>query len=138
GVTDLVKGKVAEILGFSLQKQGNLVIYGPGKKAMIHLAQNLGDSHDSPNPTESALKSLLGWVEAAGPAFQNGVTDIPIILRLAAEQGFRELASPVEFRQHWEDSWGRCLVLREREYRRRQGYPLLRTAPPSPPPVSCE
>lgn len=121
GVTNLAKGKVAEILGFTLQKQDNTVVYGLGKKAMLHLAQNLGDSHNSHNPTESARKSLLGWVEAAGPAFQNGVSDIPKILRLAAEQGFRELISPEELRQHWEEAWERWLVLREREYRRWQG-----------------
>lgn len=137
-VSDLAKGMVAEFLGFTLQKQGDQVVYDLGKKAMLHLAQNLGNSHDSQDPTGSARKSLLGWVESAGPAFQNGVSDIPKVLRLAANQGFRELASPLEIKQHWEDAWGRWLVLREREYRRRQGTHLLLTAPPSLPPVSPE
>jgi retron-type reverse transcriptase len=137
-VTDLAKGKVAQLLGFSLHKEGNMVVYGLGKKALEHLAQNLAECHDDDNPTEAARKSLLGWVDSLGPAFQNGVTEIPAILRLAAEYGFRELASPEELRRHWELAWGRWRDIRDREYRRRQGLPLLREAPPSLPTVSCK
>jgi hypothetical protein len=121
GVQNLGKGKEVELLGFTLRREGTQVVFGLGKKALDHLAQNLGQAHAAAHPQESARASLLGWVESAGPAYANGVTEVPAILRLAAECGFRELASPKELRRHWETAWGRWRDTRERAYRRRQG-----------------
>jgi hypothetical protein len=46
------------------------VVFGLGKKALDHLAQNLGQAHAAAHPQESARASLLGWVESAGPVPQ--------------------------------------------------------------------
>lgn len=121
GVHDLSKGKEAQLLGFTLRRSGNQVVFNLGKKAMNHLAQNLGKAHETVHPQETARQSLLGWVESVGPAFENGVTEIPMILRQAAEHGFRELASPDELQQLWKESWVRWEETRKRAYRQLQG-----------------
>jgi hypothetical protein len=120
GVQNLGKGKEVSLLGFTLRREGKRVVYSLGKKALDQLAQNLSLTHAAAHPTESTKLTLLGWVESAGAAFENGAIVIPKILRLAADLGFRELASPEELRRHWEIAWGRWQKIRERSYRRLQ------------------
>ena len=116
GVQNLARGKEVQLLGFSLRRKDNGVLYGLGKKALDHLTQNLGSAHDMPHPTSSARESLLGWVDAMGPAFENGVDDLSVVLNIAANNGFRELASSRELRRRWKRSWDRWQETRDRAY----------------------
>src|SRR2546429_536096 len=59
GVCNLAKGQKAQILGFSLMRRGDEVVFGLGNKALDHLTQSLGDAHATSHPPESARASLL-------------------------------------------------------------------------------
>ena len=55
---------------------------------------------------------LLGWVEAMGPAFENG--DAAEVLDIATDCGFRELPSPEFMTARWKGSWERWQACRKR------------------------
>lgn len=113
GVRDLANGTEVQLLGFSLRRHRNKVVYGLGKEALNHLAQDLSLAHATPHPPVTARLSLLGWVESVGPAFESGDAVLHTVLRLAAEHGFRELVSFEELRRHWEDAWIRWQEVRK-------------------------
>lgn len=89
GGQNLAKGKEVQLLGFTLRHRRNKVVYGLGKEALNHLAQELSLAHATPHPPVTARLSLLGWVASVGPAFANGDAVLHTVLRLAAEHGFR-------------------------------------------------
>lgn len=113
GVADLAAGETALLLGFTLKRRRKKLVYGLGKKALDQLAHHLGKAHATRHPPEVAHKALLGWMDAVGPAFEDGDAAVHMVLQLTADQGFRELATPEELREHWEQSWIRWQVVRE-------------------------
>jgi hypothetical protein len=113
GVLDLARGEEVQLLGFTLRRQGDRLAYGLGKKALDQLRQHLGDAHAAEDPPAAARQSVYGWLSSAGPAFESGNAEVHEVLRLAAEYGFRELATPDELRRHWEESWTRWQDVRK-------------------------
>lgn len=121
GALDLAEGDEAQLLGFILKRKGRRLAYDLGKKGLGQLAQHLGNAHAAENPPATAKAQLRGWIDSAGPAYESGEAWIHDIFRLAAEYGFRELASPRELLRWWEESWSRWQGLRENALRQRGG-----------------
>lgn len=103
GVSDL-RTRKAQLLGFSLKYRDEKLVYGLGKKARDQLRRGLEEAYGEQNPNTSALEVLRGWVSSYGPAFETGGTDPEEVLTIAAEYGFRELASPDEVRRWMQSS----------------------------------
>jgi hypothetical protein len=74
----------------------------------------LAKAWETSDPNMTAKIVLRGWINANGPAFGNGVTAIPDVLRLASGLGFRELPGADELTGWWEEAWERWLVCRRR------------------------
>lgn len=101
------------------------------RKPLPRLAQNLGDAHATADPRRTAHESLLGWIEAAGPADENGVTATPC---LAAEYGFRSLPFPRNYAGTGGSGGQGGGKSVNGLTATRGGKPLPATAPPSRPP----
>lgn len=63
---------------------------------------------------------VRGWIESFGPAFESQLeTDTSVrILGIAADQGFREIASQEDLRRWCRKSHGRWEAIREEAHRR--------------------
>jgi hypothetical protein len=104
GVFDLAQGEEAQLLGFTLRRQGGKLVYGLGNQALDQLRQHLSEAHLTQDPPTAAKQSVFGWISSAGPACESGEAVIPMILDMAAEYSFRELATPMELWRLWEES----------------------------------
>lgn len=107
GVADLNAGEEVQLLGFIVSRVQEQIRFGLGNQALANLAERLSKAHDHEDPPKAARQSFMGWISSCGPAFENGVSQIPMLLNLAAERGFRELASTDVLRQRWEWAWDR-------------------------------
>ena len=117
GVRDLNMNET-QLLGFTLTWNGESFDFTPSKSSLNHVRQHLGVAHVTPNPPATARKVILGWVEAMGPAFENG--GVAEVLNIAAGCGFRELPSRKFVAARWKGSWQRwqaCRQCAERRYR---------------------
>jgi len=121
GVTDLRSGGEVQLLGFTISQVKEQIRFGLGNHAVANLAERLSKAHDHEDPPKAARQSLLGWISSCGPAFENGVSQIPMLLNLAAERGFRELASPDVIRERWERAWDRWSRYRQKALGRLKG-----------------
>jgi retron-type reverse transcriptase len=101
GVFDLSDGDEAQLLGFTLTREGDRISYGIGQGAWDSLKEGLLQAHSSPHPSLAAKQVVMGWVDSLGPAFESG--DPAEVLHLASGFGFREL-SLAEIQTRWADS----------------------------------
>jgi RNA-directed DNA polymerase len=118
GIADLNAGDNALLLGFRLWREDGRLRIGLGENALDQLREHLADAWKTPDPNTTAEAILRLWIDANGPAFENGVTVIADVLRLASRLGFRELPGPAELRECWERAWQRWRVCRMKARRR--------------------
>jgi retron-type reverse transcriptase len=133
GARDLGAGGEAQVLGFILSWRGGSLHYETSDKALGQLQQDLQGAQLGPNPAVTTAQVALGWIEAMGPALEDGnrMTDLT---RALANSGIREI-SPTELqwyrdqsRTHWiryrarileqgnqEQPWQRRVRLRRRQ-----------------------
>ena len=109
-VVDLSTGEAAHLLGFTLRQERDQIHYGIGSATWDYLIHYLSGAHVEPNPPLTAQEVVLGWVNALGPAFEDG--DAAEVLTIAAQYGFREI-SLKEIRQRWKESWIRWQKCRQ-------------------------
>ena len=126
GITDLntAKDNPAQLLGFSLWREDGRLRIELGEACLTQLQEHLAQAWNSPDPVKTAITILRGWINANGPAFENGVAVLADVLRLASRLGFRELPEVDELRGWWEMSWQRWRACQRRARRRvlrRQG-----------------
>ncbi len=114
GVFDLQTSE-AQLLGFRLQYQDEKLICGLPDRAYDQLGENFRAAYDSVHPHQTACQVLQGWINSYGPAFENGATDPPGILRIAADSGFRELASPRSVQVQMQKAAARWRRFRKRD-----------------------
>lgn len=119
GVVDLSHGGPVQLLGFSLQWKEGRIFYEIGSDAWDTLRQHLCEAHSREQPPLTAQQSVLGWLDALGPAFENG--DVATVLSLAADYGFREISLD-RIRERWRESWKRWRVCQARSRRRNRRW----------------
>jgi hypothetical protein len=109
-VVDLSTGDEVQLMGFRLRQEGDQVRYRIASAAWDNLRHHLGTAHTEPDPPAAARQSVLGWVDALGPAFESG--DVAEILSIAAAYDFREII-PADVLARWGDSqkrrWEECV-----------------------------
>ena len=104
GVSDLRDDAGPQLLGFTVGFGKGKVVYGLGERAWDHLRRGLERSLEHDHPSEAARRTLLGWVDSCGPAFESGDVDATDALSVAAEYGYRELATAADLRQRARDA----------------------------------
>jgi RNA-directed DNA polymerase len=114
GVFDLNDGDEAQLLGFTLSLGKKKLVYGLGKKARDQLRRGLERAYEADHPEQTARRTLEGWINSCGPAFETGEADVTTILSDAAEYGFRELANPKEVRRLVQESGDNWIRFRNR------------------------
>ncbi len=116
---DLSHGE-AQLLGFNLTCRDGRLRLGLGRGAWEKLRQDLRKAHEEENPPMVAKAVVRGWIESFGPAFESQLeTDTSVrILGIAADQGFREIASQEDLRRWCRKSHGRWEAIREEAHRR--------------------
>jgi hypothetical protein len=101
---DLRRGETAQLLGFALSRRGDRLHLDLGEHAWAKLRQGLEEAHQTEDPTGTARKVVIGWLNAFAPTFEGMRKDFPRrVLQTAAHIGFREIGSADELR-------GRCLA----------------------------
>jgi RNA-directed DNA polymerase len=118
GITDLDMGGRATVLGFTLLREDGRLRIGLKEGFLDQLREHLAKAWETADPCKTAKTILRGWINANGPAFENGVTAIPDVFRLASGLGFREPPGADELTGWWEEAWERWLVCRRRARRR--------------------
>ena len=119
-ITDLntAKDSPAKLLGLNLWREDGRLRMELKEDALDQLREHLAKAWETADPHVTVKTVRHGWINANGPAFENGVTAIPDVLRLASELGFRELPGAPELLGWWEEAWERWLVCRRRARRR--------------------
>jgi RNA-directed DNA polymerase len=114
GTADLREGSV-QLLGFTLSRKEDRIVFSPGRKALDGLRQNLIKAHEGSNPPLIARQIAIGWLTSLGPAFEScsESTIFHDILRVAADYGFREIGTIRSLRTIWRRSWENWLGYRE-------------------------
>ena len=112
--TDISIGAV-QLLGFTLTWNEGRLKFGLGDSAWSNLSQRLLEAHKTANPPETAIKAVVGWLEAYGPAFPNPVVPEAQaqLERILAENSFREAISPLEIKRQGKRSWEQWLRIRK-------------------------
>jgi retron-type reverse transcriptase len=113
---------LAYVLGFSLWREDGRLRIGPGKDYLTRLGEHLVTAWETSDPNMTAKTVLRGWIDAKGPAFNDGVAVIADVLHLSARLGFGELPGPDVLWGWWEESWERwqrCYRLARRRVLRR-------------------
>lgn len=105
GVTDLRMNPV-QLLGFQLQEQNGKLHLRPGEQAWDELRRHLMNAHETTNPTRVAQQVILGWIDALGPAFENGERIVTKICKQLLQFGFREI-SPALIEERMRQAWER-------------------------------
>ena len=118
GITDLNAGGWALMLGFTLWREDGRLRIGLKEDSLDQLGEHLAKAWETADPNRTAYTILRGWINANGPAFENGTAVIPDVLRLASRLGFRELPGTDELTGWWTEAWERWLVCRRRARRR--------------------
>jgi retron-type reverse transcriptase len=118
GIADLDAGDRATVLGFTLWREDGRLRIGLKEGFLDQLREHLAKAWETSDPNMTARTVLRGWINANGPAFENGVTVIPDVLHLAARLGFRELPGTDELTGWWAEAWERWLVCSRRARRR--------------------
>ena len=115
GPVDLRQGQV-QLLGFTLSRAKDRVVFSPGKHAYDGLRRNLASAHEGPNPPLTARQAVTGWLTSLGPAFENRSESDVLhdVLRTAADYGFREVGTVRSLRAIWRNSWEQWLGYRQR------------------------
>jgi hypothetical protein len=106
-----------QLLGFKLyHKVGNHLGIGPGQSARDQLVRNLLKAHETENPPEAAIRTVNGWINAYGPAFESWRAPdlLTWVLDTAASKGFREINSYGILKERQKEAWGRWLSLKKR------------------------
>ena len=106
------------MLGFTLWREDGRLWIGLKEDSLDQLREHLAKAWETFDPNTTAKTVLRGWINANGPAYENGVTAIPDVLRLASGLGFRELPGANELTGWWEEAWERWLACRRRARRR--------------------
>ncbi len=115
-VVNLNAGDGVQLLGFTLRATGEQLSYGIAPTAYATLHERLSAVQLHHNPPAAARQTVMGWVDALGPAYENG--DSATVLSIAAEHGFREL-SPDDVQARWKESWTRWQTCRNRRATKR-------------------
>jgi hypothetical protein len=118
GITDLDAGDRATVLGFTLWREDGRLRIGLKEGALDQLRAHLAEAWETSDPNMTAKTVLRGWINANGPAFENGTAVIPDVLHMASRLGFRELPETDELTGWWRESWERWLVCSRRARRR--------------------
>jgi hypothetical protein len=116
------KDNPACVLGFSLWREDGRLRIGLEKDYLNRLGEHLAKAWETSDPNRTAKTVLRGWINANGPAFENGTAVIADVLRLASGLGFRELPGADELLGWWEEAWlrwQRCFKLSRRRVLRR-------------------
>ncbi len=108
------QGARVELLGFRISRDGDVLTYGLTREAWRSFTQQLSGVHDAPYPAKTATTVLRGWLEAHGPAFggDNGSAAVDRVLRMAAQEGFREVPSRGQLLRIVRDAHARWVSLR--------------------------
>lgn len=109
----------AEVLGFNVTSQAGKVNFSIAKGRWRTLSEGLDRAHQAESPDQEAQKAILGWLEAAAPAFEGKRTERTLerVLEMAALRGFRELNADTlraKMTSAWE-RWRDRLACREAE-----------------------
>jgi hypothetical protein len=115
---NMAKDNPAYVLGFSLWREDGRLRIGLGKDYLNRFGEHLAKAWETSDPNKTAKTVLRGWINANGPAFENGTAVIADVFRLSSGLGFRELPGVVELLGWWEESWQRWLVCLRRARRR--------------------
>ena len=90
GVTDL-RTNPTQLLGFQLREQNGSLHFSAGQHAWDTLEEHLRNAHTANDPHQVANEAITGWINALGPAFENGKPVVSRICRLANRFGFDEI-----------------------------------------------
>ena len=93
GIIDLntAKDNPAQLLGFNLWREDGRLRIGLGEACLTQLQEHLTKAWETPDPVKTAITILRGWINAYGPAFENGAAVMPDVLQPASQLGFREI-----------------------------------------------
>jgi hypothetical protein len=105
-LADLAKGDTAQLLGFTLSRKEDRLVFDFGVEAWAKLEQDLMEAHQAELPTVTAQQVVTGWLNFAGLAFESEQEDsLKRVLDLAASYGFREIGSKGTLGKVLENSW---------------------------------
>jgi RNA-directed DNA polymerase len=113
GMLDL-RTNEAQLLGFRIKYRDGRLICGLCSRTHDRLREDLRKAYDEIHPHLTACQVLKGWINSYGPAFENGTADSSVVLQIAAELGFRELASQESIQQWMQEAGDLWRVFRQR------------------------
>lgn len=113
GVYDL-RTNETQLLGFRIKYRDGKLICGLCSRTHDRLREDLRKAYDEIHPHLTACQVLKGWINSYGPAFENGTADSSVVLQIAAELGFRELASQESIQQWMQEAGDLWRVFRQR------------------------
>jgi hypothetical protein len=104
-----LRTEACQLLGFTIRAGKEGLEIGFGDKAWMKLQQALQEAHKDQDPTQAALRAIRGWINAFGPAFNDGRRDSAKkkILGIGSALGFRDVFIQEDLGQNMEDSYQR-------------------------------
>lgn len=114
--TDLRQaGNSVDLLGFHIHWENDQVNHDLSAEAWGDLEIICRESFKTPNPSDSAISAVRGWISYGGPAFEKSEEEplVRRILEVAADLGFREVPEP-KVRQALQSARDRCRAHRGR------------------------
>jgi hypothetical protein len=112
---DLRIGDKAQLLGLTLSRKNDVLLFGLGTKAWSKLEHNLSRAHTTEIPTDNAMQVVRGWITSYGSTFETLRTNtLKRIRDVIIRQGFRELYSKEVLAGWCRDAWQNWNALRSR------------------------